>query len=376
MSLKKNILTTLLIIIAYSCDSDKRKNIPDEPQTIVINKVQLLNDVFLSSIVDTACFIKLQPNAEDANFRIKKIEFSKNFIFVLWENSNSISVYDRIGNFRSDLKKSCNKFSLGDPINFTFDIENDQLYILYSDGIVVICRLDLEGTVNSTEAKQIPIETVIDILKIPGESVFGLSLHNSDVDFLLTNDLLLKSKKTYTKAKVTSKSNKEVILRNSFISDGKTSCFRKYMNDTIYKLSDSDYYPFIAFDFLTIDPANNQVDSSNVINNLAHADFFFIVDSTFYLKYSERRKEYFLIRDSNRNIWRFLNENMVNDVYGSLNFNCIGVDPISKSFVFYVPSLTLDRFFKSDVICKDYYSVVQNLNPGSDDNLILLLIKF
>lgn len=373
----KTLFAIFLFSFLTACTTNRNHTDPIKTvaETITISDEQILNQCYLSSIIDTALFIKLESDPND-NFRIKRISFSDQFIFVLWERSNSICVYNRKGDFLIELNRYCNQLSFADPSNLFYDSETKLLYILYEDCVIVKCNLALNGTIKSITSEKIPINSVNDIVKIPGSDFFGLSLHNAEIDLILTSSLSMDRNHIFREAKIPSSSNKTVVLRNAFVTDGQRCCFRKYMNDTVYAISDLGLFPLYIFDFKPHNSLNSINDNEIFAKHSAQANFFFFIDNTFYLKYSINRKDYFLIRSNNGSIHNFSLANLENDIYGSLNLNCIGVDPITKTYVFYSSSLLLNRHLESSFINRRYETIIKKIETGVDDKLILVLLTF
>jgi len=148
------------------------------------------------------------------------------------------------------------------------------------------------------------------------------------------------------------------------------------MNDTVYAISDLGLFPLYIFDFKPHNSLNSIYDNEIFAKHSAQANFFFFIDNTFYLKYSINRKDYFLIRSNNGSIHNFSLANLENDIYGSLNLNCIGVDPITKTYVFYSSSLLLNRHLESSFINRRYETIIKKIETGVDDKLILVLLTF
>jgi len=378
-------LHLICLIIFSGCESNFLKRDPiniDEvsiPFESIIIDDSLINNsgaTILSHFVSDLKFIKIAEDTISSNYRIKKIRFTNNGIIILWDSSNDICIYDREGIFIKSIKKDILEISTMRPIDIFFEQKDKTLIVLLEGGNFIKCTIDKEYNLSIIDLIEIGENNVLEIVKIPETDVYALSFVDETRNIILTKSFPVTSKSVIFQTKVSSSSAENVALRESFVYDDSIIFFRRYSNDTIFRLLENEIFPNLVFR----ECKNNFFKDSTSLKRIDRVtlSFFFYLQGSFYSKVLVDREEYYLIKTFDKKIISFSSHTFENDVYGSNNFNCIGVDTFSGSFIFQIPSRILNRYRASDneIINKEYFSKIDDLNIESEESIVLVLIKF
>lgn len=364
--------------LATSCNSLKKetKKASEFSEVIRVSLVEDKQNLKLSSIVDSVQFINIEQGNSN-NFIINKIAFSEENIFILWESSKSISIHERDGKYFDDLISFTRSVNLTDPLSLFYDFQNHHLVVLYEDGVVQEFKIKSKNSIEFVNSKIIPMNSVVDIGRVPNSNSYCFALYNSSADIISTDISSFKLSFSLTEYIVDSHSNRKVALKNSVINDRMKTCFRKYFNDTIYSITEQNLSPYIIFDFSHLSNFGNS--KSKLIHEERYIDnimIFFFNNVSFYSKIIENQKVKYLLRKSNMKLYKFPSDSFINDIFGTTRFSCLGNDLFSNSFVFEVPAKKLDEAINDSVIFEKYISNAKSIQNSQLDNLVLVLLKY
>lgn len=378
------ILFFLLFYFLHGCLSENysSSNKIYESEHIYLDDISITPSVKLSKVIDSVTFIMLEDYVDAESYRIKKISFSKDFIFVLYENSSDLFIYNRNGRFLNSFNEIHSNYFYSTIRSFSLDNSENRIYILGEDGRVVVCNFSNNAEINFIKAINLQTNRVVELLKLNKEDFFAMTHIYNDFDFSVSNSLdgALKKNIVYSE-KVFPDDGRHVVLRNSILSDGDLFLFQKFNNDTIYAITENRLVPYKVFTFTNetvVSTTASNINSKGMGKRNQRLSFFFYNKGAFYLKYIENNEEKYLLRKSDSTFLKFLKDGLKNDIYGSVKFNCIGVDPFTNTFVFSIPKSTLNRFRSLDdsiLNCRSV-EVIDSFVSNSSDNVVLVLLKF
>ncbi len=375
------IIISATLLLVCSCTDLKNKADKKEivSEVIKVNDEKDRGKTIASDIFPLFDFIKLETNDEAIFGNIERIIFYNDRIFILdSEVAGKLLVFDRSGKYITTvggkgkgpgeiiypmdfyidtLKKTINILDMGTSI---------KVYSLATDCFEILNSSEIPATIGSFKTAPLPDNKRAFITggKNPELCIADKSFKNLDFYF------------PYTSRKFS------ILLREGLNYGNKNVIFRRYANDTIYNLSEGKPTPYRVFDF-------NQPVSYNELVNLSESaqnemltkysliNLYFESDSQFYLKYSINSKEFFYLRNPKGEIYHFSKEKINNDLFGTKNLYCIGVDQYTKSFVFMItPSYLLKLVqTKPESLHPESINKLNQLHLKEDDNYVLVMLK-
>ncbi|MDD2529408.1 MAG: 6-bladed beta-propeller [Lentimicrobiaceae bacterium] len=375
------IIISATLLLVCSCTDLKNKADKKEivSEVIKVNDEKDRGKTIASDIFPLFDFIKLETNDEAIFGNIERIIFYNDRIFILdSEVAGKLLVFDRSGKYITTvggkgkgpgeiiypmdfyidtLKKTINILDMGTSI---------KVYSLATDCFEILNSSEIPATIGSFKTAPLPDNKRAFITggKNPELCIADKSFKNLDFYF------------PYTSRKFS------ILLREGLNYGNKNVIFRRYANDTIYNLSEGKPTPYRVFDF-------NQPVSYNELVNLSESaqnemltkysliNLYFESDSQFYLKYSINSKEFFYLRNPKGEIYHFSKEKINNDLFGTKNLYCIGVDQYTKSFVFMItPSYLLKLVqTKPESLHPESLNKLNQLHLKEDDNYVLVMLK-
>lgn len=371
----------LFPILLGACTFVGPKEIPILEE-INLEQIDYSKELKLSDICADVNFIKFNRIIDiDNGFRINKICSTKDLIIILGNNSEHISFFDRMGSYKFGLSDLMEEEAFMKPIDIKFNQKDNLLYVILEDNKLVVTRIN-HDLLNSkiVEISDIGSVHITEIVKLPDSDHYALSLWGNYYDFAMIKSFPIKKNALKAERSIYSRYNERVMLRNSFITDGNEYFFMKYQNDTLFKVSPEGLAPKIAFNFSDLvvsdNMASNKVSGRNIFSSSGLVFFNFYKDA-FILKYLLNNEMHYLFRLSNKEFFNLKSENITNDVFGSASLNCIGVDPITGSFAFQIPSNTLLRYRNKgkDFINEKFFNQIDNLGITEAETTILVLLK-
>jgi hypothetical protein len=375
------IIISATLLLVCSCTDLKNKADKKEivSEVIKVNDEKDRGKTIASDIFPLFDFIKLETNDEAIFGNIERIIFYNDRIFILdSEVAGKLLAFDRSGKYITTvggkgkgpgeiiypmdfyidtLKKTINILDMGTSI---------KVYSLATDCFEILNSSEIPATIGSFKTAPLPDNKRAFITggKNPELCIADKSFKNLDFYF------------PYTSRKFS------ILLREGLNYGNKNVIFRRYANDTIYNLSEGKPTPYRVFDF-------NQPVSYNELVNLSESaqnemltkysliNLYFESDSQFYLKYSINSKEFFYLRNPKGEIYHFSKEKINNDLFGTKNLYCIGVDQYTKSFVFMItPSYLLKLVqTKPESLHPESLNKLNQLHLKEDDNYVLVMLK-
>ncbi len=375
------IIISATLLLVCSCTDLKNKADKKEivSEVIKVNDEKDRGKTIASDIFPLFDFIKLETNDEAIFGNIERIIFYNDRIFILdSEVAGNAQSFDRSGKYITTvggkgkgpgeiiypmdfyidtLKKTINILDMGTSI---------KVYSLATDCFEILNSSEIPATIGSFKTAPLPDNKRAFITggKNPELCIADKSFKNLDFYF------------PYTSRKFS------ILLREGLNYGNKNVIFRRYANDTIYNLSEGKPTPYRVFDF-------NQPVSYNELVNLSESaqnemltkysliNLYFESDSQFYLKYSINSKEFFYLRNPKGEIYHFSKEKINNDLFGTKNLYCIGVDQYTKSFVFMItPSYLLKLVqTKPESLHPESINKLNQLHLKEDDNYVLVMLK-
>ncbi len=233
----KFISTILFAIIVSSCtqNTTKKNDYHEINFANVINK-----EVKFSSILDSSYQLIPLETSDNIIGRVSKIHLTKNNIFILDAmSSKSLFVFDRTGNFNAKIGgvgKGPHEYTL--PYDFFVDEENKQIQILDSDNRIIV--YDYTGNY----IKNIKLKTLnpSNLTKLKNGYAFIGGGHNDNL--LLTNKEFEVINSYFPF--INPEFNRAIINPFQNINDSLVT-YRKFMNDTVYRIDNMQIKPHIVF---------------------------------------------------------------------------------------------------------------------------------
>lgn len=384
--IRKNIIPLLFALIPcfiISCMNNNQINENTKPfafETVRVKEIPFNSSWTVSDAFKEVKFIKLETTTNSVFGHIDRIILTKDYIMILdWLVAKDIFIFSRSGSFINSFKnigKGPGEFL--DPTDFFWD-EADQSIVVLDNGKFLhyykmaanqpdfIKTIEIPENIFPFEATQVK----------PGNKLaFICGSRNPNLCITDSNGLNSKYVSPYVNR------NFSIELRNGLNDNNGNLLYRKYANDTIYRISGTGVEPFKFIDFhqdksfsdLLQLPENEQL---RVLNERSLINLYFECDSIFYLKYSINGKEFYLFCDNFMRLFHVSKINLKNDLYGSENLLCKGIDPITKSFVFSASPMKIISMLneKSPLINAKYQHILQAMTLNETDNTILVLAK-
>lgn len=382
--------TFSLILLLFACNCslpEKKKSIDSisiKQETIKVTTANVKDSLLLSSFAENISFIKLNEH-DINNSKIRKILFTEKHIIVLWDNSKNLILYSRKGEIESILSQLVHFNCLSKISDIFYDLNNNQLHVLCEDGTIVIINVNNDNNIFVSDIKYLNTYSANSLLKLPDSDSYGVSLYNSDVDFLITDKHTqnnLSSSKNQLEYKVGTKLSKNILLRNPIIYDTHSHFYLKYGNDTIYMIISDSLVPYLIFDLnelVNINRRNKGLPLTSESNLLYTVELFFYMGGSFYVKTVVNSTPYYIFRNKKNQTIVLQATDFYNDVFGTSRFNCIAVDPKSNSFVFSISSLFLTKFLMDSYIPlnEKYKTTINNLlDHNKEESIILVLVNY
>lgn len=373
---------TFSVVLLMCLSSCRNENNVVELTDVTIRELSQREHVNLHDLCVDYSYIKLHKIQPEFNsFRINKICFTKKYLIVLWENSNKVSIFNRDGNHILDVSDLLSQTDSFKSIDLKCDFALDILYILIEGNQLLVLKLD-----SQVEKFKIISEIFLgsvevnEIIKIPECDAYALSTLGFTSDFAMVRSLPIRNNNLFAQKIVSSRYNKYVKIKNSFLSDGNDVYYMKYQNDTIYLVGCKGITPKFAFNFSglnlrEISDTSNYFKQNAISNTTILA--FNIVKDNYILKYSVDSEIYYLFKTVNNGFINVNSTNIVNNIFGSKSLNCIGIDQFSGSFAFQIPSNTLKRFRNKeiDIIEEDTFVKIDSLRITENETPIVILLK-
>lgn len=375
-------IISITLLLAYSCtDLNKSKADNEEIATeiIQVEEAKDIGEALASSMFPTFDLIKLEANDEAVFGNIDRIRFYNERIFILDSDvAGKLLVFDRSGKYINTIGgKGKGPGEITGPMDFYIDTVKNTISILDMETSIKVYslatdRFEFQNTSN------IPAKIgSFKIAPLPdNKHAFITGGNNPELCITDKNFTNLDFYFPYTSRKFS------ILLREGLNYGYNNVIFRRYANDTIYSLSEGKPKPYRIFDF-------NQPVSFNKLLNLSESiqndmltkysliNLYFESGSQFYLKYSINSKEFFYIRNPKGDIFHFSKENLRNDLFGTKDLYCIGVDQHTRSFIFKItPSILLKLVrTKPESLHQESLNKIKNLNLNEDDNYVLVMLK-
>lgn len=375
------LISSVLFLFITSCNFNN-ENIITQPEKVELSLDLVSNDINLSSISSSVELIELNVIGKLISDRIKKIEFSDKYIFVLWEVDNNITVFTRNGTYISSINSQLSPTSSHKIYDFIIDDKLQNILILDEYGTIDIWEFKNSGILKYIRSIKGNYLNAVEFIKIDDSNEFGFVLNQYEYSFAISKSIYRKQDGDFLKKFfVSSQSENNIILRDALISNGNASLYRKFCNDTIYRIGHKKIIPHKVIRYTHSNSSNLFKDSINNNMSMGNAksivSFFYEIRNTYYIKYIIDNKEYFYIKSSNGKGYNFSKNHLINDIYGSNTINCIGTDLLTKCYVFSTNTQTLKNRIRNNKIknsaSKEF---INSLDNDKDSNPVLILIEF
>lgn len=375
------LILSIIFLFITSCNFNN-ENIITQLEKVELSLDFVNNDINLSSISSSIELIELNVIGELISDRIKKIEFSDKYIFVLWEVDNNITVFTRNGTYISSIYSQQSPTFSHKIYDFIIDDKLQNILILDEYGTIDIWEFKNSGILKYIRSFKGNYLNAVEFIKIDNSNEFGFVLNQYEYSFAISKSIYRKQNcDFFKKFFVSSQSENNIILRDALISNGNASLYRKFCNDTIYRIDHKKIIPYKVIRYTHSNSSNLFKDS--ISNNMAMGNaksivsLFYEIKNTYYIKYIINNKEYFYIKSTNGKVYNFSKNHLINDIFGSNTINCIGTDLLTKCYVFSTNTQTLKNRIRNNKIKNSASKEFTNsLDNDKDSNPVLILIKF
>jgi hypothetical protein len=376
------IIITITLLLAYSC-TDLTKNTVDNeeiaPEVIQVKNEKVSGEALASKIFPIFDIIQLETNDEAIFGSIDRIMFYNDRIFILDSDvAGKLLVFDRTGKYINTIGgKGKGPGEIIAPMDFYIDTIMNAIHILDMETSIKVYSLDTDRF-EFQNTSNIPATVGSFKLAILPDNKLAFITGGNNPELCITDENFKNSDFyfPYTSRKFS------IILREGLNYGYSNVLFRRYANDTIYSLPEGKPKPYRIFDFNQPVSFNKLVNLSESVQNemltkYSLINLYFESDSQFYLKYSINSKEFFYLRNPKGDIYHFSKENLNNDLFGTKNLYCIGVDQHTKSFVFMIaPSYLLKLIqTKPESLHRESLNKLNELHLKEDDNNVLVMLK-
>lgn len=376
------LIIVLICLFELSCSNSKTKNDEQKdnsPNVVQVNSSIPQKEVLASDIFSEFQFVKLE-NHPDAIFgSVDRIIFSKDRIYILDSfTTGSILSFDRSGRFCNSLNnKGKGPGEVMIPMDFYLDTISSTAYVLDMEMYLKSFKI-INDKFEYKETNSLPGSmgsfkiAVIDSEKqafIVGGGTSELAISNgslNDISFYFPHSI---SKRT-------------PVLREGLNYGYNNVLFRRFGNDTIYSISSGTPKASRIFLFdqpLTYNELFNLNESAfnSMLKKYYMINLYFETESNFYLKYSLDKEEMYVFGNTKGENIQVKKANLINDIFGTSNFICIGTDQYTGSYIFYTtPAHLLNVMQNSpEKLNKKSLKMISELNLGENDNYILIMLK-
>lgn len=350
---------------------NKSKNI----ETLPINFHEKLADVALSSLLNNELsFIPLETTNESIIGRIDKVQLTENYIFILdIHSTQSLFKFKKSGEFLKKIGiKGSGPEELTRPLDF--NIEDNTIKVL--DNGYSIINYDFDGNF----IERIPLKNTTAILFQKDYKTGDYSFISGDNDYnlkIFDSSFNLKSYHFPNKSRF----EEQVIINPIFKKDNGDIVFRRFLNDTIYKINQGKKSPYRLIDF-----KKNKLNSNELVYSGENELLEKIQRHSIIRNYFENEKSTFIIFDLKNEVWVFLYDNdsnssklfkykdLINDVTYEKNSTYV-IGNYKDSFIFLVEawSLLINKEKNSTAGAKNIENIIDRLKP--EDNPVLMIAK-
>lgn len=384
--IRKDIIHLLLALIAcliISCKNNNQTNENNEPfayETIRLTEIPVNSSWTVSDAFTEVQFIKLETTKNSAFGHIDRIFLTKEYIMILdWLVAKDIFIFSRSGRFITRFKntgKGPGEFL--DPTDFFWDEANQNIVVLDNGKFMHFYTIEANQPhfIKTIEIPENIHPFEVAIIKPDDKFAFICGSWNPNLCITDYNGLNLKYFFPYLNR------NFSIELRNGLNDNNENLLYRKYANDTIYCISGTNVEPYKFIDFRHDKSFSELIQLSDneqlrVLKERPLINLYFECDNSVYLKYSINGKEFYLFSNNSMQQFHVNKINMNNDLYGSENLLCKGIDPITKSFVFSASPMKISSILneKPQSINARYRHILQSMNLNETDNTIIVLAK-
>jgi hypothetical protein len=345
-------------------------------ETISINLKEELTNVTLSSLInDDITFIPLETTRESIIGRINKVQFTENYIFILDVHSaQSIFKFKKSGEFLQKIGiKGAGPKELTRPLDF--NISGNNLKVL--DNGYSIITYDFDG--NFIDRK--PLKNTTALLFQNDNNTGDYIFFSGDNDYnLKIFDSLFNNKATLFPYK--SRYEEQVIINPLFKNNNGSIIYRRFLNDTIFKVNQGQLLPYKLIDF-----NRNKL----YIKDLAYSNENELIEKiqkhSIIRNYFENDNSTLLVFDLKNEVWVYFKQkvskksrlfkfkNLINDVTYEKNSTYV-IGDYKDSFIFLVEAWSLLQINEKGSIEneKEIMKIIDQLEP--EDNPVLMLARF
>lgn len=378
MPFKFKYLLLILGLQVFNSCSEKTKGIQktDNYKIISINLNEEMTKVSLSSLLnEDISFIPLETNEESVIGRIDKVRITDEYVFILDINSaQSIFKFSKDGKFLQKIGvKGEGPKELLRPLDF--NLSDNKIKVL--DNGVSIITYDFEGNfidripLKNTTALTFQVEKSSgDYIFISGDNDYHLKIFNSRFE----------NKASFFKSK--SPFEEQVIINSLFTSHKEEIIFRRFLNDTIFKISNGSLIPHKLLNF-----KSNKLTKDDLIYTNEQELLSKIKNKSVIRNYFESDNARFLVFDLKSDIWVAINykdtnktsvfkfKNLINDVTYEANTTYV-IGNHANEFIFLVEpwSILQNNHLNKDANHSEWNKIISQLKPS--DNPILMLASF
>ena len=384
IDMNKKILALLFgLIAAVGCTNRTTPlevNDLTQPEIINIKEIPLSKPTAISQIFNDFNFLPLETNSQSILGGIDRMLFTRDHIYILdWLVARDIFIFSRTGQFITNLGslgKGPGEFT--NPTDF-FLTPTGQIGLLDNGQFVHYYEFDNKN-IRYIKSKEIPPE-------IGPFEVANIDLAGTNLALIagFKNPNLCITDETFSKTSFYFPYlgyNFSIGLSNGLNRNNNTLLYRRYLNDTIFKIVDTMPIPhkIIHFDNnislsqligLPQEQQKEQIMSRSKIN------MYFEHSDTYYFKYSKNSDETYLIKTKDGTLIHLSKSDLKNDVYGSKGFYCIGVDQYTDSYIFITTPANLMNIIetKPEILHTESLNKIKNLSLKEDDNYVLVMLK-
>jgi len=371
-----------LLYLTGCLNSNNHPSNPNDtnPETIRVKDIDLQGDIKAGDVYDQVQFIKLETTNKSLFGKIDRIILTKDNIFILdWLISKDIFVFNRSGKFITRFgQRGKGPGEFISPSDFYIDSINKTIVVLDNGEYLHSYKL-INNTLEFVKTEKIPQEIgPFEVTKIDTNGNFAFICGRTNPNLCITDNKFRNIKYHFPYYN----RNFSALLLYSLVYSDKYVLYQRYLNDTIFKLIDNLVIPHIVFDFEQPFTLKNllKMDNTNQLENMDKMyklGSYFELNNMFIFSYSHLGKVFYLFRNQNNQYMHTSKVDFINDIYGSGNLNCKGIDPLTKSFIFTASPINILNVLNShpEKLNIKYKRMLNSMNLNDTDNTILVLLK-